>query len=183
MRGAGRPQRTTTPVPACAHSTYHEQPRRLLVSVEGLELRPLTDGEACCGFGGTFCVKYPEISNRMVEEKVDRVEATGASLLLAGDLGCLMNMAGKLRRRGSPVKGSARRRGPGRHGGPGRDRGGRAMSHTPPVPVSAERPGGACRPGSASRPAPDSEKVHRQARRGTARIPGVRGRFRTPLGR
>ena len=82
----------------------HEQPRRLLASVEGLELRPLADGEACCGFGGTFCVKYPEISNRMVEEKVDRIEATGASLLLAGDLGCLMNMAGKLRRRGSPVR-------------------------------------------------------------------------------
>ena len=82
----------------------HEQPRRLLASVEGLEMRPLSKGEACCGFGGTFCVKYPEISNRMVEEKVDCIEATGASLLLAGDLGCLMNMAGKLRRRGSPVK-------------------------------------------------------------------------------
>lgn len=81
-----------------------EQPRRLLASVDGLELRPLADRDACCGFGGTFCVKYPEISNRMVEEKSDRIEATGASLLLAGDLGCLMNMAGKLRRRGSTIQ-------------------------------------------------------------------------------
>ena len=81
-----------------------EQPRRLLASVAELELRALPDGESCCGFGGTFCVKYPEISNRMVEEKVDRIEGTGASLLLAGDLGCLMNMAGKLRRRGSEVR-------------------------------------------------------------------------------
>lgn len=99
-----------------AAATYHdscsglrslgirEQPRLLLSTVEGLELRPLPDGEACCGFGGTFCVKYPEISNRMVEDKAKGIESTGASLLLAGDLGCLMNMAGKLRRRGSRVR-------------------------------------------------------------------------------
>ncbi len=81
-----------------------EQPRALLASVDGLELRPLPDGDSCCGFGGTFCVKYPEISNRMVEDKVDRIGETGAELLLAGDLGCLMNMAGKLRRRGARVR-------------------------------------------------------------------------------
>jgi L-lactate dehydrogenase complex protein LldE len=53
----------------------------------------------CCGFGGTFCVKYPEISDKMVTAKTDDIDATGADTLLAGDLGCLMNMAGKLKRR------------------------------------------------------------------------------------
>ena len=79
------------------------QPRRLLASVEGLSLTEMTDSEVCCGFGGTFCVKYPEISNTMVEQKADTIEATGADLLLAGDLGCLLNMAGKLKRRGSKI--------------------------------------------------------------------------------
>ena len=60
--------------------------------------------EICCGFGGTFCVKYPDISNDMVDKKVADAEATGAGLLLAGDLGCLMNMAGKLKRRGSALQ-------------------------------------------------------------------------------
>lgn len=81
-----------------------EQPRRLLRSVAGLELVELPGAETCCGFGGTFCVKYPEISNRMVEDKSEAVEATGAETLLAGDLGCLLNMAGKLKRRGSAVR-------------------------------------------------------------------------------
>jgi L-lactate dehydrogenase complex protein LldE len=60
--------------------------------------------EVCCGFGGTFCVKYPEISNAMVGEKSADIAATGADTLLAGDLGCLMNMAGKLQREGSAVR-------------------------------------------------------------------------------
>ncbi|HET8726717.1 MAG TPA: (Fe-S)-binding protein [Alphaproteobacteria bacterium] len=81
-----------------------EQPRRLLRSVEGAELRELPGAEVCCGFGGTFCVKYPEISNRMVGDKADDIAATGADTLLAGDLGCLLNMAGKLKREGSSVK-------------------------------------------------------------------------------
>jgi L-lactate dehydrogenase complex protein LldE len=58
----------------------------------------------CCGFGGTFCVKYPDISNKMLEKKVKHIAATGADTLIAGDLGCLMNMAGKLKREGSPIK-------------------------------------------------------------------------------
>jgi L-lactate dehydrogenase complex protein LldE len=58
----------------------------------------------CCGFGGTFCVKYPEISNAMVGEKSADIAGSGADTLLAGDLGCLMNMAGKLQREGSPVR-------------------------------------------------------------------------------
>ena len=79
------------------------QPRRLLAST-GAELRELPGAEVCCGFGGTFCIKYPEISDRMVSEKAADIEATGAGLLLASDLGCLLNMAGKLKRRGSHVE-------------------------------------------------------------------------------
>ena len=81
-----------------------DQPRKLLGSVEGLSLTELPEAEICCGFGGTFCVKYPDISNAMVERKAEAIEATGAGTLLAGDLGCLMNMAGKLKRLGSPVQ-------------------------------------------------------------------------------
>jgi L-lactate dehydrogenase complex protein LldE len=81
-----------------------QQPRMLLGSVAGLALREMTTPEVCCGFGGTFCVKYPEISNAMVSEKTSDIIATGADTLLAGDLGCLMNMAGKLRREGLTVK-------------------------------------------------------------------------------
>ena len=81
-----------------------EQPRQLLTGVTGLELREMADTDVCCGFGGTFCVKYPEISERMVSNKVENIRQTGADTLLAGDLGCLMNMAGRLQREGVPVK-------------------------------------------------------------------------------
>lgn len=80
------------------------QPRQLLGSVTGLECLELSDPEACCGFGGTFCVKYPEISTRMVADKAKDVTATGADALAAGDLGCLLNIAGWLKRGGSPVR-------------------------------------------------------------------------------
>ena len=80
------------------------QPRALLAGVAGLELREMVEPEVCCGFGGTFCVKYPEISTRMVSEKAKDVAATGADTLLAGDLGCLLNMAGRLSREGSAVQ-------------------------------------------------------------------------------
>ncbi|QPC41592.1 (Fe-S)-binding protein [Kaustia mangrovi] len=80
------------------------QPRRLLAKVDGLTLAELPDAEVCCGFGGTFCVKYPDISNNMLEKKLANIASTGADTLLAGDLGCLMNMAGKLKREGSAVK-------------------------------------------------------------------------------
>jgi len=98
-----------------AKATYHdscsglrelgikEQPRRLLAGT-GVELKELPGAEVCCGFGGTFCIKYPEISDRLVSEKAADIEGTGAGLLLAGDLGCLLNMAGKLRRRGATVQ-------------------------------------------------------------------------------
>ena len=81
-----------------------DQPRRLLASVEGLQLRELPGTEVCCGFGGMFCVKYPEISDQMVDQKAADIAATGATAVLAGDLGCLLNIAGKLARRGEPIE-------------------------------------------------------------------------------
>jgi len=80
------------------------QPRRLLAGMAGLTLKELAEPEVCCGFGGTFCVKYPEISTHMVADKARDVAATGGDTLLAGDMGCLLNMAGRLKREGSPVK-------------------------------------------------------------------------------
>jgi L-lactate dehydrogenase complex protein LldE len=80
-----------------------DQPRKLLRSVSGLTIMDLREPDACCGFGGTFSVKYPDISNGIVEKKAANIVATGAGTLLAGDLGCLMNMAGKLKRQGQPV--------------------------------------------------------------------------------
>ena len=97
-------------------ATYHDscsglrelgvqsQPRRLLASVEGLTLTEMNENDVCCGFGGTFAVKYGEISNSIVEQKTKNIKNTGAHLLLAGDLGCLMNMAGKLSREGLDIE-------------------------------------------------------------------------------
>jgi L-lactate dehydrogenase complex protein LldE len=81
-----------------------EQPRRLLATVRGLELRELADSEICCGFGGTFCVKYPEISGRLVGDKAAAIQATDAEVVLGGDLGCLLNIAGRLGREGGRVR-------------------------------------------------------------------------------
>jgi L-lactate dehydrogenase complex protein LldE len=80
------------------------QPRALLKSVGGLSLTEMRGTEECCGFGGTFCIKYPEISNAIAEKKAAAIAATGAGTVLAGDLGCLLNIAGKLKREGSPVE-------------------------------------------------------------------------------
>ncbi|SDD65683.1 L-lactate dehydrogenase complex protein LldE [Paracoccus isoporae] len=99
-----------------ASATYHDscsglrelgverQPRELLAGVAGLEMRPLEGANICCGFGGTFCVKYPEISTAILSEKTRNIRDTGADLLLAGDLGCLMNMAGRLNREGAATR-------------------------------------------------------------------------------
>jgi len=108
--------RTAVEASVSARVTYHdscsglrelgikEEPRQLLASVDGLTVVEMRDAETCCGFGGTFCVKYPDISNDMVDKKAANIEATRADMLLAGDLGCLMNMAGKLQRRGSAIE-------------------------------------------------------------------------------
>jgi len=81
-----------------------DQPRRLLASVDGLTLRELPGAETCCGFGGMFCVKYPDISDKMVSDKQADIVKTGAEAVLAGDLGCLLNIAGKLHRHGARLE-------------------------------------------------------------------------------
>lgn len=81
-----------------------EQPRKLLASVTGLKLSEMRDANVCCGFGGTFCVKYPDISGRMVSDKQESIEASSADTVLGGDLGCLLNIAGRLKRDGSSVE-------------------------------------------------------------------------------
>ncbi|MCB1915147.1 MAG: (Fe-S)-binding protein [Rhodocyclaceae bacterium] len=97
-------------------ATYHDscsglrqlgvkrQPRELLGQVEGLSLTEMEDAEVCCGFGGSFCVKYPKISEKMVDDKLRSIAESGADTLVGGDLGCLMNIAGRLRRTGARVR-------------------------------------------------------------------------------
>jgi L-lactate dehydrogenase complex protein LldE len=80
------------------------QPRQLLAGVEGLTLVELSEAETCCGFGGLFATKYGELSNAIVARKAEDIRGAKPDTLLAGDLGCLMNMAGKLQRDGSPIK-------------------------------------------------------------------------------
>lgn len=80
------------------------QPRELLAGVEGLQVLELGDGATCCGFGGLFSVKHGEVSGAIVDKKSSDILATGADTLLGGDLGCLMNMSGRLSRRGAKVR-------------------------------------------------------------------------------
>lgn len=99
-----------------SRTTYHDscsglrelgiraQPRALLAQIDGLQLTELQDPEPCCGFGGTFCVKYPEVSTQMVRNKAQQVADTGAEMVLGGDLGCLINLAGQLHRSGSETE-------------------------------------------------------------------------------
>ncbi|MCA8907621.1 MAG: (Fe-S)-binding protein [Rhodospirillaceae bacterium] len=103
-------------VGAAGSVTYHDgcsglremgikqQPRKLLASIPGLELKEMLDAEVCCGFGGTFCVKYPDISGEMARKKAATIAETGADTVLAGDVSCLLNIAGKLSRDGHTVK-------------------------------------------------------------------------------
>jgi L-lactate dehydrogenase complex protein LldE len=100
------------PVTATFHHSCHtkrllgvvEQPVRLLQMIDGLDYVPLGHPDLCCGFGGTFAVKMSRISTAMVDEKVDWVLATGADLLVGLDMSCLMNIEGRLRRRGSGLE-------------------------------------------------------------------------------
>lgn len=82
----------------------HDEPRRLLAAVEGLALVPLAGADVCCGFGGTFCMHFPDISAHIVGDKARAIRATGADMLLAADLGCLLNMAGTLAREGAAIR-------------------------------------------------------------------------------
>lgn len=81
-----------------------ESPRKLLSNVKGLELVDLPNAYNCCGFGGTFSVKMGNISEQMVDEKVDSTLQTGADYLIGADGGCLMNIGGRMQRRGEDVK-------------------------------------------------------------------------------
>lgn len=81
-----------------------EQPRSLLAKIDGLRLDEMRESQTCCGFGGTFCIKYPEISNRLVTDKVENAWSTRAEVLLGGDLGCLLNIAGRLSRLERPIR-------------------------------------------------------------------------------
>lgn len=81
-----------------------EAPMKLLSHVKGLEIVPLHNQHNCCGFGGTFSVKMPKISEQMVDEKVKNVEDTEAEVLIGSDNGCLMNIGGRMNRLGKPIK-------------------------------------------------------------------------------
>ena len=76
------------------------QPRALLAKVEGLELKEMADCETCCGFGGTFALKFGEISSRLADNKCGHITASGAGAVVLGDVGCMLNIEGRLRRRG-----------------------------------------------------------------------------------
>jgi L-lactate dehydrogenase complex protein LldE len=81
-----------------------EEPKTLLRHVRGLTLVPLDSEETCCGFGGAFSVIYPEVSRAMMEAKVSSITRSGAGVVVACDAGCLMNIAGGLRKAGSAVR-------------------------------------------------------------------------------
>jgi L-lactate dehydrogenase complex protein LldE len=81
-----------------------ESPRAILRALDGAELVELPGHDECCGFGGSFAVRLPEVSTSILDKKLASVEATGARCLVACDAGCLMQMGGGLRRRGSPVR-------------------------------------------------------------------------------
>jgi L-lactate dehydrogenase complex protein LldE len=76
------------------------QPRQLLAKVPGLKLIEMEEAETCCGFGGTFAVKFGEISTHIAERKCANIAASGADAVVLGDLGCMLNIEGRLRRRG-----------------------------------------------------------------------------------
>jgi len=81
-----------------------EQPRRLIRNIKKAELIEMKDSDRCCGFGGTFSVKYPVISTAMVDDKVHNIIASGADTVTGCDISCLMNIQGRLSRIGSSVK-------------------------------------------------------------------------------
>jgi L-lactate dehydrogenase complex protein LldE len=101
-----------TKVVAAYHDSCHmmrmlgikSAPRRLLERIEGLELRPLETAERCCGFGGTFSLRYPELSAAIADEKVDDARARGVTRLIASDLGCLMHISGRAASRGIALR-------------------------------------------------------------------------------
>jgi len=81
-----------------------QQPRQLLHNLGGCQFMEMANTESCCGFGGTFCMKYPAVSTRMANDKIASIQASGADTLVAADLGCLLNLAGRIKRLGLPIK-------------------------------------------------------------------------------
>lgn len=81
-----------------------QQPRKLLRDLCHVELKEMQQTEVCCGFGGTFCAKMPEISAKMADDKLQNVANTGAGMLTGGDLGCLLSLAGRARREGIDIE-------------------------------------------------------------------------------
>lgn len=81
-----------------------DQPRKLIARVKGARLVEMKNSDKCCGFGGTFAVKYPDISTAILEEKVDNIIASGADAVVGCDISCLMNIQGMLSRRGSSIR-------------------------------------------------------------------------------
>lgn len=76
------------------------QPRLLLAKMPGVKLEEMAECETCCGFGGTFSIKYGEISTRLADNKCEQIAASRAAAVVLGDLGCMLNIEGRLRRRG-----------------------------------------------------------------------------------
>lgn len=94
---------TVTYHDSCSGLRYlgiQEQPRKLLAMVPGVQLKEMDKAQQCCGFGGTFSVKYGDISGAIVGEKCQHIQASGADAVVLGDLGCIMNIEGRLRRSG-----------------------------------------------------------------------------------
>ena len=81
-----------------------EQPLEMLSNIDGLDMTPMNRADVCCGFGGAFSVKMPDISSAILEEKLDNIEATKANRVVAGDIGCIYQIEGGLRRRGSTTR-------------------------------------------------------------------------------
>ena len=99
--------RTVTYHDSCAglrELAIKQQPRQLLQQIRNVAINELEQTEVCCGFGGTFCAKMPTISAKMVGDKLANAKATGADILTGGDLGCLLNIAGKARRDGIAIE-------------------------------------------------------------------------------
>ncbi len=80
------------------------QPRKMLAQYADIVVEEMSNSEICCGFGGIFCIKYPEISTRLADNKISGIEKTGADVLIGGDLGCLIHLAGRLKRCAKPVR-------------------------------------------------------------------------------
>ena len=81
-----------------------EQPRKLISKVVGAELVEMENSDKCCGFGGTFSIKYPQISTAILDEKLDNIISSGATTVVGCDVGCLMNIQGRLNRKKLPIK-------------------------------------------------------------------------------